>query len=415
MKIKKRDGRIVSFDKIFIEIAIRKACLEVEENVCPITQIAENVASKCYDGIDVESIQDFVEEELIAAGAAKVAKAYILYRHKHNIARNSNSNQVISDIIAAKKNDVTRENANMNADTPAGMMMKIASERSREYVDEFLLSEEARNAVAHNVLHVNDKDYYPSRSLTCVQSPIDKLLAKGFMAGHGESRPAKRIETAAILACISLQTTQNEQHGGQAIPAFDFYLAPYVRQSYIEEVKKIEDFTGNDYSQLYNIAIDDYLYTSLEGLTGEDRVKQEAINRATDRTHQAMESFVHNMNTIHSRGGNQVVFSSINYGTDTSAEGRCIIREILKTTYRGVGNGSTAIFPIQIWKLKAGVSKYPGDPNYDLFELACKVTAKRFFPNFLNLDAPFNTSDKWKADDPERYKYEVATIKCQWP
>lgn len=413
MKIKKRDGRIVPFDKAFIETAIKKACLEVNVDECPITQIAENVASKCYDGIDVESIQDFVEEELIAAGAVKVAKAYILYRHKRNIARNSNSNQVISDIIAAKKNDVTRENANMNADTPAGMMMKIASERSREYVDEFLLSEEARNAVAHNVLHVNDKDYYPSRSLTCVQSPIDKLLAKGFMAGHGESRPAKRIETAAILACISLQTTQNEQHGGQAIPAFDFYLAPYVRQSYIEEVKKIEDFTGNDYSQLYNIVIDDYLYTSLEGLTGEDRVKQEAINRATDRTHQAMESFVHNMNTIHSRGGNQVVFSSINYGTDTSAEGRCIIREILKTTYRGVGNGSTAIFPIQIWKLKAGVSKYPGDPNYDLFELACKVTAKRFFPNFLNLDAPFNTSDKWQQSDPERYRYEIACMGCR--
>lgn len=413
MKIKKRDGRIVLFDKTFIETAIKKACLEVNVDECPVAQIAENVASKCYDGIDVESIQDFVEEELIAAGAAKVAKAYILYRHKRNIARNSNSNQVISDIIAAKKNDVTRENANMNADTPAGMMMKIASERSREYVDEFLLSEEARNAVAHNVLHVNDKDYYPSRSLTCVQSPIDKLLAKGFMAGHGESRPAKRIETAAILACISLQTTQNEQHGGQAIPAFDFYLAPYVRQSYIEEVKKIEDFTGNDYSQLYNIAIDDYLYTSLEGLTGEDRVKQEAINRATDRTHQAMESFVHNMNTIHSRGGNQVVFSSINYGTDTSAEGRCIIREILKTTYRGVGNGSTAIFPIQIWKLKAGVSKYPGDPNYDLFELACKVTAKRFFPNFLNLDAPFNTSDKWQQSDPERYRYEIACMGCR--
>lgn len=416
MKIKKRDGRVVSFDKSRIVNAIVKACDEIKEIDCwPAEAIADKVADKCYEGIDVETIQDFVEEELIAAGAVRVAKAYILSRHKRNIARNSNSNQVISDIIAAKKNDVTRENANMNADTPAGMMMKISSERSREYVDEFLLSEEARDAVAHNQLHVNDKDYYPSRSLTCVQSPIDKLLTKGFLAGHGESRPAKRIETAAILACISLQTTQNEQHGGQAIPAFDFYLAPYVRKSYVEEIKKIEEFTGNGYSQLYDVAIDDYLYASLEGLTGENRVKQEAVNRTVDRTHQAMESFVHNMNTIHSRGGNQVVFSSVNYGTDTSAEGRCVIRELLKTTYRGVGNGSTAIFPIQIWKLKAGVSKCPEDPNYDLFELACKVTAKRFFPNFLNLDAPFNTSDKWRVDDPERYKYEVATIKCQWP
>ena len=412
MQIKKRDGRIVSFDKSYIENAIQKACDEVKENACPINEIVEKVTSKCHDGIDVEAIQDYVEQELITAGAAKVAKAYILYRNKRNIARNSNSNQVISDIIAAKKNDVTRENANMNADSPAGMMMKIASERSREYVDEFLLTEEARNAVAHNLLHIHDKDYYPSKSLTCCQSPIDKLLKNGFLAGHGESRPAKRIETAAILACISLQTTQNEQHGGQAIPAFDYYMAPYVRKTYIEEIKKIEGFTGNDYKELYDIDIKDYLFLSVDELNGIERVKQTAINNTVDRTHQAMESFVHNMNTIHSRGGNQVVFSSVNYGTDTSAEGRCVIRELLKTTYRGVGNGSTAIFPIQIWKMKNGINKHPGEPNYDLFEFACKVTAKRFFPNFLNLDAPFNKSDKWKVDDPERYKYEVATMGC---
>ncbi len=414
MKIKKRDGRIVSFDKSFIENAIRKACNEVGETDCwPIAEIVDKIAGKCYDEVGVETIQNFVEQGLVEAGAANVAKAYILYRHKRNVARNSNSDQVIADIIAAKKNDVTRENANSNSDTPAGMMMKIAGERSKEYVVEFLLSEEARNAVSHNLLHVHDMDYLPSRSLTCVQSPIDKMLKGGFLAGHGESRPAKRIETAAILACISLQTTQNEQHGGQAIPAFDFYMAPYVRKSYIEEIKKIEGFTGKNYGKLYDEKISDYVPISLDGLVDVGRVRQEAINRTVDRVHQAMESFVHNMNTIHSRGGNQVVFSSINYGTDTSAEGRCIIRELLKTTYRGVGNGSTAIFPIQIWKLKDGVNKRPGDLNYDLFELACEVTAKRFFPNFLNLDAPFNRSEKWKADDPERYKHEVATMGCR--
>ena len=202
-------------------------------------------------------------------------------------------------------------------------------------------------------------------------------------------------------------------HGGQAIPAFDFYLAPYVRNSYIEEVKNLEDLNGVDYSHLYNKEIDDYVTRPLDGLTGDKRLVQHAINKTVSRVHQSMEAFIHNMNTIHSRGGNQVVFSSINYGTDTSAEGRCIIRELLKSTYRGVGNGETAIFPIQIWKKKRGVSYLPEDRNYDLYELACKVTARRFFPNFLNLDATFNQHEDWRADDPERYKYEVATMGCR--
>lgn len=202
-------------------------------------------------------------------------------------------------------------------------------------------------------------------------------------------------------------------HGGQAIPAFDFYLAPYVRNSFIEEVKTLEDLYGQDFSHLYNKPIDDYQTQTLDGLSGDRRVIQHAINRTVSRVHQSMEAFIHNMNTIHSRGGNQVVFSSINYGTDTSAEGRCIIRELLKSTYRGVGNGETAIFPIQIWKKKRGVSYLPEDRNYDLYQLACKVTARRFFPNFLNLDATFNQSEDWNADDPQRYIHEVATMGCR--
>lgn len=361
----------------------------------------------------VEEIQDRVEMELMKSKRKDVAKKYIAYRDQRSIARQAKTRDMFLEIIEAKSNDVTRENANMNTDSPAGMMMKFASETTKPFVDDYLLSQEVKNAVKHNYLHIHDKDYYPTKSLTCVQHPLEKILKNGFVAGHGESRPAKRIETASVIACISLETAQNEMHGGQAIPAFDFYLAPYVRYSYIEEVKNLEKFVEKDLSHLYNAEIKDYLTRQLTGLEGDEKYIQHAINRTVGRVHQSMEAFIHNMNTIHSRGGNQVVFSSINYGTDTSAEGRCVIRELLKSTYEGVGNGATAIFPIQIWKKKRGVSYLPEDPNYDLFLLACKVTARRFFPNFLNLDASFNLHEKWDAQDPERYKYEVATMGCR--
>ena len=194
-------------------------------------------------------------------------------------------------------------------------------------------------------------------------------------------------------------------HGGQAIPAIDFYFAPYVRSTYIDEVKILERFTGDDYSSLYDVEIKDFLVKKCENLVGNEKIVQHAVNRTVGRVHQAMEAFIHNMNTIHSRGGNQVVFSSVNYGTDISAEGRCVIREILHSTYQGVGNNATAIFPIQIWKKKRGVNYLPQDPNYDLYQLAAKVSARRFFPNFLNLDATFNQHESWKADDPLRYNY----------
>ena len=301
----------------------------------------------------------------------------------------------------------------MNTDSPAGMMMKFASETTKPFVDDYLLGAEAREAVRHGYLHIHDKDYYPTKSLTCVQHPLDNVLRNGFTAGHGESRPARRIETASVIACISLETAQNEMHGGQAIPAFDFYLAPFVRSSFIEELKYLEAVSGQSLSHLYEVELDDFTSRSLDDLKDEQRLLQHAVNRTVSRVHQAMEAFIHNMNTIHSRGGNQVVFSSINYGTDTSAEGRCIIRELLNSTYEGVGNGATAIFPIQIWKKKKGVNYMPEDRNYDLYQLACKVTARRFFPNFLNLDASFNHHEKWRADDPERYRWEVATMGCR--
>lgn len=386
---------------------------EQGEDESLIQKITDRIGMTGDEKMTVESIQDRVEIELMKSARKDVAKKYIAYRDQRSIARRAKTRDVFLEIIEAKNNDVTRENANMNTDSPAGMMMKFASETTKPFVDDYLLSADVKTAVKNNVIHIHDKDYYPTKSLTCVQHPLDRILTHGFVAGHGESRPAKRIETASVIACISMETAQNEMHGGQAIPAFDFYLAPFVRKTFIEEVKNLEDLTGKNLKHLYDKKIKDFLKEDLDGLEGDDRLQQHAVNKTVERVHQAMEAFIHNMNTIHSRGGNQVVFSSINYGTDTSAEGRCVIRELLKSTYEGVGNGATAIFPIQIWKKKRGVSYLPEDPNYDLYKYACKVTARRFFPNFLNLDATFNQDEEWRADDPQRYQHEVATMGCR--
>ena len=411
----KRDGRVVIFDKRKIVDAVLKAMdvTEQGEDIVLAAEIASAVSKIEAESMSVEEIQDHVEYELMNSTRKEVAKKYIAYRNQRNLARKAKSREIFQEIIDAQATEITRENANMNADTPAGMMMKFASESTKSYVDECLLADEVKEAVQNNYIHIHDKDYYPTKSLTCIQHPLDKILEDGFFAGHGESRPAKRIETASILGCISMETVQNEMHGGQAIPAFDFYMAPFVRRSFQEELDKIGEINGEDYSRLYNTDIDDYIRRDLVGIQGDDRVIQHAINMTVSRVHQSMEAFVHNMNSIHSRGGNQVVFSSINYGTDTSPEGRCVIREILNTTYEGVGNGSTAIFPIQIWKKKRGVSYLPEDRNYDLYKFACKVSARRFFPNFVNLDAPFNHHELWKPEDPKRYQWEVATMGCR--
>jgi ribonucleoside-triphosphate reductase len=411
----KRDGRIVGFNEQKVMAAIRKAMLHTDkgEDERLLYQITDRIAQRGESQMTVEEIQDAVELELMKSSRKDVAQKYIAYRNQRSIARKAKTREVFLDIVNIKNNDVTRENANMNADTPAGMMMKFASETTKPFVDDYLLSEESRNAVEHNYLHIHDKDYYPTKSLTCVQHPLDNILKNGFTAGHGASRSAKRIETASVLACISMECCQNEMHGGQAIPAFDFYLAPYVRLSYIEELKALEELNGEDYKDLYDEPLMDYIKKPLDGLEGRERAQQHAVNKTVGRVHQAMEAFIHNMNTIHSRGGNQVVFSSINYGTDTSAEGRCVMREILLSTYEGVGNGETAIFPIQIWKKKRGVNYLPEDRNFDLYQLACKVTARRFFPNFLNLDASFNQDPDWRADDPQRFVHEVATMGCR--
>ena len=281
----KRDGRIVGFNEEKIATAIRKAMLhtQIGEDMHLIRQITDRIAFRGQPQMTVEAIQDAVEMELMKSSRKDVAQKYIAYRNQRSIARKAKTRDIFLEIINIKSNDVTRENANMNADTPAGMMMKFASETTKPFVDDYLLSEEVRLAVENNYLHIHDKDYYPTKSLTCVQHPLDKILKHGFSAGHGESRPAKRIETASILGCISLETAQNEMHGGQAIPAFDFYLAPYVRDSFIEELKTLEQLNGVDYAHLYHTPLEDYLEKPLDGLVGEARIIQHAMNRTVAR------------------------------------------------------------------------------------------------------------------------------------
>ncbi len=417
MQVIKRDGRLVEFKRERIVDAISKAMSHTIEGIDLdlANKIADSVEKQFENQtqVTVYEIQDAVEKKLMGSSRKEVAQSYITYRYNRDVARKSKTREMFIDIISAKANDITRENANMNADTPAGMMMKFASETTKPFVDDFLLSKEVREAVKLGYVHIHDKDYYPTKSLTCLQHPLDKILANGFKAGHGSSRPAKRIETASILGCISMETIQNEMHGGQAIPAFDYFLAPYVKKTFQEEITKQGEILNEDVTKLLDYSVNDYIKKDLKGIKGKDRIIQVAINRTVDRVHQSMEAFIHNMNTIHSRGGNQVVFSSINYGTDTSPEGRCVIRELLQSTYEGVGNNETAIFPIQIWKKKRGLNYLPEDRNYDLYQFSCKVAAKRFFPNYINLDATYNINDKWNESDPRRWYYECATMGCR--
>ena len=308
-KVVKRDGRVVKFNKKKIRDAVENAFeaagVSLDEYGAIPGIIAKEIEESKKDSttVNVDDIHKAVEKLLTKHGYKDVRKVYKTCRTKRDIARKAPSRKAFKEIIDAKPSDVTRENANMNADTPAGMMMKFASETTKSYVKDVLLSEDVKDAIDNNYIHCHDLDYYPSKSLTCLQHPLDKLFENGFIAGHGESRSPKRIETAAIQACISMETIQNEMHGGQAIPAFDFYLAPYVRRTYIEEIQKLQDITKSSLTHLYDVDIEDYLKQPTSTLDGDDLYKQVAINNTVDRVHQAMEAFVHNMNMIHSRGG----------------------------------------------------------------------------------------------------------------
>lgn len=414
MQVIKRDGRVVEFNPERIVKAVTLAMAQTPGGID--VDLANKIASAVQKQLEdkpqttVYEIQDTVEKKLMASSRKEVAQSYITYRYNRDVARKSKTKEVLLDIISAKANEDNKENINQNSDTPAGMMMKFASETTKPFVDDFLLSREAREAVKGGYIFVHEKDYYPTKSLTCLQHPLDKILNNGFKAGDSTSRPAQRIEAASVLACMSMTTVQNEMHGGQSIPAFDYYMAPYVKIAFKEEVQKISKLLDKDLSNLLEYQPEEYEVKDLKGLEGNQRDLQAAINYTVSRVHQAMEGFIHNMNTIHSRDGNRVVFSSIDYGTDTSPEGRCIIREILLSTEQGVGNGETANFPIQMWKKKNGVNYLPEDKNYDLYQLACRVASKRYMPNFINLDATFNQNEKWSQDDPRRYIYECAIM-----
>lgn len=308
LSIVKRDGRVVPFNVERINTAINKAmgAIGYKDSSLPFitaSKIEQDIRE--FDEVQVEEIQDRIIS-ILESEAPEVARAYKAYRKKRNKKRNERARKVYYEIIDTQATDVTRENANMNADTPAGQMMKFASETTKAFSNDDLLKEEHREAHIQGRIHIHDQDYYPTKSLTCVQHPLEKILGEGFRAGHGASRPAKRIETASILGCISMETCQNEMHGGQAIPAFDFYLAPYVKATFEEELKRISEVSGCLITDIAKFIdkhpIEDYLEKSLEGLEGAERYIQHAMNMTVKRVHQAMEAFIHNMNTIHSRG-----------------------------------------------------------------------------------------------------------------
>ena len=413
--VKKRDGRIVAFDENRIREAINRASAEVGIVDEPLVEkIVERVKSlaekKC---LDVEQIQDAVEMELMKSSRKDVAKAYIAYRHQRNLAREAKTKDILMSVINAEKNEVTLENSNMDAGTISGILQKIASETSRTFADNYLISEESLAAVKGNYLHIHDKDYLPTRSLTCLQHPIERIFENGYPAGS--IRPAKHLRSAVEIMSLSLNVLQSEHHGGQACPAWDKVLEKYVRITYEEEFEKASNLYGFDINlTVRDREIVDYEKKDLSGIQDPfERIRQHSINATVDQVYSACDSFVHDLNSLRSRAGGQPTFSSINLGTGISAEARILTRSLLQVILKGVGDGETALFPIVIYKLKKGISYGPGARNQDLYELACRCAARRFFPNFLNLDSSFNYDDDWREDDPQNYLHEVATMGCR--
>ncbi len=382
-----------------------------------------------------------------------------------------NLNKTIEKIINVEKNDTNNENANMSSMTPAGQMMKFASEVSKVYALENLISEKFRKAHEDGIIHIHDLDFYPSKTTTCLQYDLEDMFEKGFVTKHGYIREAQSILTYATLATIIFQTNQNEQHGGQAIPAFDFYMAKGVLKSFRQYLKNrilnfVEIKNDVEITEEYEKDAKEFLKKIINSIKTTEKENEEiskyfniskndlikllksSYKDTKKETYQAMEGFLHNLNTMHSRGGNQVVFSSINYGTDTSCEGRMVIKELLRATSKGLGKGETPIFPIQIFKVKESLNFSENDyklaqndfenilesikkeeniyeekskeknikfetPNFDLLLLACETTSRRLFPNFVFLDAEFNKHEKWDMNDPKKYKYEIATMGCR--
>lgn len=450
-KIRKRDGREVPFNIEKITNAIYKATKAVgEEDYAKAMELALKVVEKLHKDMDnmvpgVEDIQDIVERVLIEEGHAKTAKEYILYRAERTRYREMNTRlmKTYEDLTfkESKDNDLKRENANINGDTAMGTMLKYGSEGAKQFCEMFILKPEHAKAHRDGDIHIHDLDFL-TLTTTCCQIDIVKLFKNGFNTGHGHLRQPNDIQSYSALACIAIQSNQNDQHGGQSIPNFDYGMAVGVAKTYSKLyrqnlAKALELLVGNKdaLTLVNNITkeiIDKYnLQPTLVPSEEYDKLEQEYLRKyiidvdiihkaqafaaekaqaEIDRnTYQAMEAFIHNLNTMHSRAGAQVPFSSINYGTDTSPEGRLVIKNILLATEAGLGNGETPIFPVHIFKVKEGINYNPSDPNYDMFKLACRVSAKRLFPNFSFLDAPFNLK-YYKQGQPET---EVAYMGCR--
>lgn len=450
-KIRKRDGREVPFNIEKIANAIVKASNSVgEKNYGEAFEIAEKtveyIEKNNVDNIPtVEQIQDAVEKVLIENGWVEIAKAYILYRAERTRLREMNTRlmKIYEDLTfkEAEDNDVKRENANIDGNTAMGTMLKYGSEGAKQFYEMFILDPEYSKAHKDGDIHIHDLDFL-TLTTTCCQIDIISLFKNGFSTGHGHLREPNDIQSYSALACIAIQSNQNDQHGGQSIPNFDYGMAPGVAKTYTKFYTKnlinaIELLIGNidaevlvketlkEIKELYNavpnLKIDEeYIKIEKRALLKHfkdedavDKAQEFARNRAykeTDRsTYQAMEAFIHNLNTMHSRAGAQVPFSSVNYGTDTSLEGRMLIKNLLLATEAGLGNNETPIFPIQIFKVKEGVNYNDGDTNYDLFKLACRVSAKRLFPNFSFIDAPFNIKS-YREGHPET---EIAYMGCR--
>lgn len=453
--IRKRNGAVVPFDASKISDAIRKANLESTDETFTRRQLdslTKNVVKLISDkeAPGVEYIQDAVERVLIKHNFASTAKAYILYRAEHAKLRAAQAD--LMDIYYeltfhdAKDIDLKRENANIDADTAMGTMLKYGSEGSKYFIDNHILPKDIAAAHTNGDIHIHDKDFYMLTE-TCCQIDLIKLFKDGFSTGHGCLREPNDIRSYAALACIAIQANQNEMHGGQSVPHFDYSMAPGVTKTFrkqyfeylgtflsIQLLMKLSDAQLLAKTVRKTIAWEinmqnaaDYKYRLMEFLPAHQarhnyqpisaelaaRAHDFAVSAALDATdkatYQAMEAFVHNLNTMNSRAGAQVPFSSVNYGTDTTPEGRMVVTNLLKATTAGLGSGETPIFPVQIFKVKEGVNYNPGDPNYDLFQMAIRTSASRLFPNFSFLDAPFNKQYYRPGD----YNSEVAYMGCR--
>ena len=441
----KRDFREVPFDEDKIVQAIVKAfkasgSTKREETAQELTrQVIASLKEEGCDRPTVEHIQDIVERVLMDNGFVQTAKAYILYRAERSRVREMNTSlmKVYQDITfkAAEDSDIKRENANIDGDTAMGTMLKYGSEGSKQFYEMFVLDKEFATAHREGDIHIHDMDFY-TLTTTCCQIDLQNLFHNGFSTGHGVLREPNDISSYAALACIAIQSNQNDQHGGQSIANFDYGMAPGVHKTFAKRFKvnlsNALELLGdcNDSDSLADEVIASCGKPTLEGKTQNqaccnflqnqgfsqelsERIvgfaQRKAIEETDRLTYQAMEAFIHNLNTMHSRAGAQTPFSSVNYGTDTSPEGHLLIKNLLLATEAGLGRGETPIFPIQIFRLKEGKNYNPGDPNYDLFQLACRVSAKRLFPNFSFQDAPYNLQ-YYKEGHPET---EIAYMGCR--